>query len=77
MTTRPIYKIAEDIYADWKNPFYGAVPYLSVMARLKTLDDYYRNDSAKEIITYFLANASTWRGPVARVIKKELKELTK
>jgi hypothetical protein len=32
-------------------------------------------DSAKSIIVYFLANASTFRGPEAKGLKLELKKI--
>ena len=74
-TARPINVIASDIRRDWKNVYFGAVPYLSAMARLDSIDDPYGNDSADDIILYFLSNATTWRGPVARAVKAELKAL--
>jgi hypothetical protein len=40
---------------------------------LNSIDDKYGYDSARSIVNYFLANAGTWRGEVARRIKKELK----
>jgi hypothetical protein len=74
---RPIYIIAIDIIADWKKPYFGAVPYLSAMTKLQQVTDMYGEDSAKSIINYFLSNATTWRGEVARRVKKELKEMVK
>jgi hypothetical protein len=38
--------------------------------------DQFGLESGRTIILYFLANASAWRGEVARRIKKELKSLT-
>jgi pyruvate kinase len=29
-------------------------------------------DSGKSIVIYFLGNAQTWRGPIAKAVKKEL-----
>lgn len=75
MKTRLLSDIASDIQADWKNPYFGAVPYLDAMSTLSSIDDAYGMDSAKYIVVYFLSNATTWRGPVARDIKKELKKL--
>jgi hypothetical protein len=72
---RPIYVIAEEIREDWKKVYFGAVPYLDAMLSLKSIDDTYGLDPAKEVILYFLSNASTWRGDTARRIKKELKAL--
>ena len=77
MTKRPIHKIASDIRSDWKKVYFGAVPYLQAMESLDQPTDRYGYDSAKSIVTYFLANASTWRGETAKQIKKELKDLFK
>jgi hypothetical protein len=77
MTKRPIHEIASDIKADWKKVNYGAMPYLSAMCWLDKPTDNYGGDSATIIITYFLSNASSWRGDKAKAIKKELKELIK
>ena len=69
---RPIREIAQDIQADWKKVYFGAVPYLKAMHSLETMQDMYGADDAKGIVLYFLANAQTWRGEKAREIKKEL-----
>ena len=76
-TNRPIYEIASDIKSDWKKIYFGAVPYLQAMESLNEPTDRYGMDSAKSIINYFLANASTWRGENAKQIKQELKQLIK
>lgn len=72
---RPIYVIAEEIIADWKKPYFGAVPYLAAMQTLDTVNDTYGYDSAYEIVIYFLSNAQSWRGAKAREIKAELKKM--
>jgi len=74
---RNISEIATEIRTDWKKPYFGAVPYLEAMASLSTVNDNYFYDSAKSVINYFLANATTWRGETAKRIKKELKDLLK
>lgn len=74
---RNINEIAIEIANDWKNVNYGAMPYLQVMFNLRTVNDKYYEDDAKTIIIYFLANASSWRGDVAKRIKAELKQLIK
>ena len=73
--TRPIHEIAREIKVDWKNVYFGAVPYLDAMASLNKITDDYYQDSGKSVVLYFLANAQTWRGPVARRVKKELKAM--
>lgn len=75
ITHRPLYVIAKEIRADWKNIFYGAVPYVDAMREVNSIEDRYFADSAKSIVLYFLSNASTWRGETARRIKKELKQI--
>ena len=74
---RPLYKIAEEISNDWKNVYFGAVPYLEAMHCLNVISDKYGMDSAKSIVLYFLSNATGWRGENARGIKKELNTMCK
>jgi len=77
MQSRPISNIAHDIKRDWKNITYSAKPYLFAMITMDKITDEYMYETGKSIVRYFLANASTWRGPVAQVIKMELKEALK
>lgn len=72
MTTRSLCAIARDITTDWKRPAPGAIPYLAAMRCLNSIEDKYALESGASIVRYFLANASTWRGPVAQAVKKEL-----
>jgi hypothetical protein len=72
---RPLYEIAAEIRKDWKKPYFGAVPYLSAMSDLGSINENYGADSAKSIVLYFLSNASTWRGETAKRVKKELKAI--
>jgi hypothetical protein len=74
---RSLRVIAAEIQEDWKRPYFGAVPYLSAMDRLETVDGRYYEDSAASIVRYFLANAGTWRGETARRVKAELKGMIK
>ena len=74
---RPIYEIAKEIRKDWKNIYFGAVPYVDAMQELNQITDKYYLDSAKSVILYFLANASAWRGETAKRIKAELKAMAK
>ena len=75
MQNRQINEIAAEIKSDWKKVNYGAEPYLDAMQSINGIDENYGLDSAKSIVTYFLANATTWRGENARRIKKELKDM--
>jgi len=65
---RPVYEIAAEIRQDWKNVYFGAKPYLDAMHTLSNVSERYGVDSATSIISYFLANAGTWKGDVARRI---------
>ena len=77
-TIRPIYEIAMEIRKDWGAKIYfGARPYLDAMESLNSINDNYGMDSGKMIVIYFLSNAGTWRGDVARRVKAELKAMTK
>jgi len=82
-THRPLYEIANEIRKDWKaTAKNGKIPepalaYLNPMATLNSINDNYMFDSAKSIVLYFLCNASTWKGEVAKRIKAELKAMCK
>ena len=72
---RPISAIATQIQSDWKNVNYAAKPYLQAMFSLNSMQDNYYQDDAQSVVRYFLANAGTWRGDVAKTIKAELKAM--
>lgn len=77
-TTRPLCEIAAEIRKDWgAKVYFGAKPYLDAMALLNSIEDNYGWDSGKNIVLYFLGNASTWRGETAKRIKAELKAMAK
>ena len=73
--TRSLRVIAQEIRSDWKKVYFGAVPYLDAMSTLDSIEGNYYLDNAKSIVRYFLANATTWRGDVARRVKAELREM--
>ena len=75
MNARPLSVIAREIRADWAKVNYAAKPYLDAMAQLNSIDDNYYADSAKSVVLYFLANATSWRGEKAKAIKAELKKI--
>jgi hypothetical protein len=77
LTHRPISEIAEEIFDDWKKVNFAAIPYLEALLRVNRIDDTYGpgNESARTLIAYFLTNAGTWRGPVAKRVKAELKQI--
>ncbi len=74
---RPLYEIAHEIRRNWTKPYFGAVPYLEAMGALDSIHSMYGCDDARGIVLYFLSNASTWRGDVAKRIKAELKGMVK
>lgn len=75
--SRPLYEIAAEIKKEWTNPYFGAVPYIGAMKHLESIKDRFLHDDARDIVLRFLSNASTWRGPIARRVKAELKEILK
>jgi hypothetical protein len=77
MENRSISSIARDIKRVWVKPYFGAKPYLDAMTQLDNINSKYIYDDARSIIMYFLANASTFRGNDAKVLKQELKNLMK
>lgn len=72
---RSLSDIAAEIRRDWKKPYFGAVPYLDALSQLDSINDSYGADDAKSMVIYFLANAQTWRGDVAKRVKAELKQM--
>jgi len=74
---RPLYKIAEEIRADWTKPYFGAVPYLEAMESMGDVSENFGFDSGQSIVLYFLSNANTWRGEVARRVKAELRGMVR
>lgn len=73
--SRPLYAIARDIRKAWPTVNYAAKPYLEAMQGLSSIHDKYGYDSAKSIVMYFLANASSFRGDEAKALKVELKKI--
>jgi hypothetical protein len=47
------------------------------MGSLSSVNDSYFADSGKSVVSYFLANAGSWKGEVAKSVKAELKALVK
>jgi hypothetical protein len=72
---RPLHEIAREIQKDWANMSPHAKPYHSAMATMDSVHENFGLDPGREIVMYFLSNASTWKGETARRIKKELKEI--
>ena len=74
---RPISTIAGEITQDWKKVHYAAKPYLNAMYSLGNIDQNYGYDSGRSMVVYFLGNAGSWRGEVAKRIKAELNAMLK
>ena len=72
---RPISAIAREISRAWIKPNYAARPYLDAMHSIESITDSYYSDNARSIVGYFLGNASSWRGDVAKRLKAELRSL--
>jgi hypothetical protein len=69
-------EIADIIRKDWKKVYFGAVPYLEAMGSIDS-SGMYLADPWQSIVAYFLGNANTWKGPVAKEVKAELKKRLK
>ena len=69
--------LARRIRADWRNVHFAARPYLDAVSCLDSVSDSVGFDSGRSVVLYFLGNASTWRGPVAKEVKATLKALIK
>lgn len=65
-------QIAMIVYKDWKAVNYAAKPYLQAMSSLRNVSDMYGMDSGSSVVAYFLSNATSWKGDVAKAVKKEL-----
>ena len=77
VAARSLREIARDIRRDWRPVNYAAKPYLDAMGSLGSITDNYDQDSGASIVAYFLSNATSWRGDVAKQIKAELKAMLK
>jgi hypothetical protein len=74
LPTMQLNEIGQTIRQNWPKVYFGAVPYLDAICFLSSIDQNYMADSGKSIVIYFLSNATTWRGEVARLVKAELKK---
>lgn len=78
MNHRSLQVIAREIRVDWVaqgKTFATARPYMLAMQQLTSINDKYLEESGRSIVRYFLANAGTWRGDVARRVKVELNRI--
>jgi len=70
-------EIAHAIAKDWTNISPYAADYLNAMKEIQDIEGAYYADSAKSVVLYFLANASSYRGENARSYKALLKAMVK
>jgi hypothetical protein len=70
-------EIAYAIAKDWQNVSPYALDHLNAMKNISDINGQYFADSAKSVVMYFLANASTYRGENARAYKALLKDMVK
>ena len=79
--TRSLSAIAREIHSDWskqgKGVNYAADPYLTAMRQLSSIKDRFYEDSGESVVAYFLGNAGSWRGSVAKRVKLELNAMLK
>jgi hypothetical protein len=77
LKTFTLSQIAKLVMKDWGVVNYAAKPYLMAMNELKSVEDKYGYDSGASIVRYFLSNASSYRGDLARAVKAELRNRVK
>lgn len=53
------------------------MPYLEAMRALTDITDKFYYDDGVGVVSYFIANATTWKGDKARAIKAELRAMLK
>ena len=76
ITRASLRQLGRIISAHWPEPYFGAVPYIAAMQNSDDDGRYYEDD-ASCLTMYFLSNAASWRGAIARTIKKELRRRLK
>jgi hypothetical protein len=72
---RSLSAIAAEITADWTARHEYAQPYMDALSELHSATDPWRLGTGSNAIQGFLINAQTWRGPVARRVKDELRTI--
>ena len=65
-------QIAAVIRLNWKNVYFGAVPYLDAMSTMNHISENYGCDTGSSVVAYLLSNMTSFRGECAREVKKEL-----
>ena len=78
MKHRHLNEIASEIKSDWGHRLSeNAAPHVEAMSSITSVGDSYGADTGLSAVAYFLANAQTWRGEVARRVKLELRSILK
>lgn len=74
---RTLREIAEDIFRTWPpvRAREHAEPYMKTMRLITSVSDKVGIDDGRHVVLHFLANATGWKGPDARRVKKELRGL--
>jgi hypothetical protein len=72
-----IKQIVQVIRKYWVTVHPFAKPYLDAMECLDTINDNYIADTGRSVVIYFLSNATTFKGDIAREVKKELNKRIK
>ena len=70
-------QISDLIYRNWNNMPLNAYRYVEAMFQLDNINESFNNETGVEIISYFLANAKSWQGDVAKDVKQYLNNLIK
>jgi hypothetical protein len=55
----------------------AAKPYLDALSTMNSVHDSYGADSGGSVARYFLGNATSWKGPVAKAVKAEINKRLK
>ena len=77
MPHRSLSDIAAEISADWMAYHDHAQPYIDAFSAMRHPTDRFGLGTGSNAIQGFLINAQTWRGPVARRVKAELRAILK
>ena len=69
-------QIADLISNSWNNMPLKIDEYVEAMSQIESIEDKYGDyETGAEIVTYFLANAKSWQGDIAKDVKQHLNNL--
>ena len=75
---RRLSDIASEVLETWRHNHVDhprARPHVEAMLSLNRVTENYGPDTGRSVVLYFLTNAQAWRGPTARRIKSELRQI--